>query len=137
VLQITIICLCIVEYGEGGQVSQCGDVYSFGIIILELFTGMEPTHDMFGNGLTLQKHAEKSFPEMLLKIVDPVILSMEESYACNLQDAQNSLEDISKVMLSITKLALSCSKQTPTERISMRDAAAEMHRIRDLHVKIR
>ena len=98
---------------------------------------MEPTHDMFGNGLTLQKHAENAFPEMLLKIVDPVLLSMEESYACNLKDAQNSLEDISKVMLSITKLALSCSKQTPTERISMRNAAAEMHRIRDLHVKMR
>jgi hypothetical protein len=46
-------------------------------------------------------------------------------------------EDISKVMLSVAKLALSCSKQTPTERICMRDAAAEMHRIRDLHVKIR
>jgi hypothetical protein len=40
-------------------------------------------------------------------------------------------------MLSVTKLALSCSKQTPKERISMRDAAAEMHKIRDLHVKIR
>jgi hypothetical protein len=98
---------------------------------------MEPTHDMFGNGLTLQKHAENAFPEMILKIVDPVLLSIEESYACKLQNAQNSSEDISKVMLSVTKLALSCSKQTPTERMSMRDAAAEMHRIRDLHVKIR
>jgi hypothetical protein len=34
-------------------------------------------------------------------------------------------------MLSITKLALSCSKHAPTERINMMDAAAEMRRIRD------
>ncbi|CAL4900215.1 unnamed protein product [Urochloa decumbens] len=45
------------EYGEGGLVSPCGDVYSFGIVILELFTGMTPTHDMFGDGLTLQNEA--------------------------------------------------------------------------------
>jgi len=125
------------EYGDGGQVSPCGDVYSFGIVILELFTGRSPTHDMFTDGLTLQKYAENAIPGMLLKIVDPDLLSIEEAYATNLQDKGNALEDINKVMLSITKLALSCSKQTPTERMCIRDAAAEMHRIRDLFVKIR
>ncbi|CAO2151922.1 unnamed protein product, partial [Urochloa humidicola] len=124
------------EYGEGGQVSPSGDVYSFGIVILELFTGMAPTHDMFTDGLTLQKYAENalSIPGMLLKIVDPVLLS-EEAYVTNMQGQGNGMEDISKVMVSITKLALSCSKQAPTERICIRDAAAEMHRIRDLHVR--
>uniref|UniRef100_A0A8R7QX32 Receptor kinase-like protein Xa21 n=1 Tax=Triticum urartu TaxID=4572 RepID=A0A8R7QX32_TRIUA len=74
------------EYGEGGQVSSCGDVYSFGTVLLELFTGMAPTHDMFKDGLTLQKHAQNAFPGMLMQIADPVLLSTEEANANSLQD---------------------------------------------------
>ena len=128
---ITIVSLCNVEYGGGAQVSPCGDVYSFGIVILELFTGLTPTEDMFRDGLTLQKHAENAFPGMLMNIVDPILVSDEEAHASTSQGARNAMEDINKVMLSITKLALSCSKHAPKERISMRDAAAEMPRIRD------
>lgn len=73
-------CLCNIEYGEGGQVSPCGDAYSFGIVILELFTGMVPTHDMFRDGLTLQKHVKNVFPGILMKIVDPILLSIEGVY---------------------------------------------------------
>ncbi|KAG0529812.1 hypothetical protein BDA96_05G129500 [Sorghum bicolor] len=119
------------EYGEGGQISTCGDVYSFGIVLLELFTGLTPTEDMFRDGLTLQKHAENVFPGMLMNIIDPILVSDEEGHACTSQGVKNAMGDINKVMLSITKLALSCSKHAPTERINMRDAAAEMHRIRD------
>lgn len=125
------------EYGDGGQVSKCGDVYSFGIVILELFTGMLPTNDVFRDGLTLQKHAENALPGMLMKIVDPVLLTVEEAFESNLQGRRNAMEDISMVMLPVTKLALSCCKQAPIERMCIRDVAAEMHRIRDLHVKKR
>ncbi|KAL6890146.1 hypothetical protein ACP4OV_008909 [Aristida adscensionis] len=117
------------EYGEGGQVSPCGDVYSFGVVILELFTGVLPTDEMFIDGLTLQKHAENAFPGKLMKIVDPVLVSIE--------GGGNEMEGISKAMFTITKLALSCCKQAPTERMSMRDAAVEMRRIRDNYVKTR
>jgi hypothetical protein len=86
---------------------------------------------MFRDGLTLQKHAENAFQGMLMNIVDPILVSDEEDHASTSQGARNAIEDINKVMLSITKLALPCSKHAPTERISMMDAAAEMHRIRD------
>ncbi|XBH81392.1 hypothetical protein VPH35_106966 [Triticum aestivum] len=122
------------EYGEGGQVSSCGDVYSFGTVILELFTGMAPTHDMFRDGLTLQKHFENAFPGMLMQIVDPVLLSIEEANANSLQDANNTMEH---AIFSVMKVALSCSKHAPTERMCIRDAAATIHRIRDGYVKAR
>jgi len=35
---------------------------------------------------------------------------------------------------SVTELALSCSKLTPSERISMRDAADELRKIRDRYL---
>ncbi|KAE8790662.1 putative LRR receptor-like serine/threonine-protein kinase [Hordeum vulgare] len=125
------------EYGEGGQVSSCGDVYSLGTVILELFTGMAPTHDMFRDGLTLQKHVESSFPGMLTQIVDPVLLSTEEANANSLQDGTNTMEHGSNAIFSVMKVALSCSKHAPTERMCIRDAATGIHRIRDNYVKIR
>ena len=42
-----------------------------------------PTHGMFTDGLTLQKHAN-ALPGNLLKIVDPVLLC-EEAYATDFQ----------------------------------------------------
>ncbi|CAL2267945.1 unnamed protein product [Prunus armeniaca] len=41
------------EYGMGGQVSFLGDIYSFGIPLLEMFTGKRPTDDMFRDGLSI------------------------------------------------------------------------------------
>ncbi|XP_059300607.1 putative receptor-like protein kinase At3g47110 [Lycium ferocissimum] len=35
------------EYGMGGQVSSQGDVYSFGILLLEIFTWRRPTSELF------------------------------------------------------------------------------------------
>ncbi|GKB54832.1 kinase-like domain-containing protein [Tanacetum coccineum] len=35
------------EYGMGSEMTSRGDVYSFGILLLELMTGKKPTDDMF------------------------------------------------------------------------------------------
>ncbi|CAM0943092.1 unnamed protein product [Alopecurus aequalis] len=125
------------EYGQGGQVSACGDVYSFGIVILELFTGMAPTHDMFTDGLTLQKRVENALPRMLMQIVDPVLLSIEEANEGGLRVGSDTMDHGSSAIFSIMKVALSCIEHNPTERICMRDAAAAIRKIRDAHDKMR
>ncbi|XP_047079839.1 probable LRR receptor-like serine/threonine-protein kinase At3g47570 [Lolium rigidum] len=125
------------EYGQGGQVSPCGDIYSFGIVVLELFTGMAPTHSMFIGGLTLQKHVEKNaFTGMLMQIVDPALLSIQEAMGSSLQDRSNAMGHESDAIFSVMKVALSCCKHNPTERMSMRDASAVVRKIRDAHVKM-
>ncbi|XP_058217018.1 putative receptor-like protein kinase At3g47110 [Rhododendron vialii] len=41
------------ENGMGAQVSTLGDVYSNGILLLEMFTGKRPTDDIFKDGLSI------------------------------------------------------------------------------------
>jgi hypothetical protein len=45
--------LLIAEYGMGGEASKEGDVYSFGIFAVELFTRKRPTDKMFGDNFNL------------------------------------------------------------------------------------
>ncbi|OVA02667.1 Protein kinase domain [Macleaya cordata] len=66
------------EYGMDGDVSTYGDVYSYGILLLELFTGRRPTDDMFKDGLNLHEFAKMAFLDRVMTIVDPKLLLEEE-----------------------------------------------------------
>ncbi|KAJ1396853.1 Serine/threonine-protein kinase, active site [Sesbania bispinosa] len=43
------------EYGVGSEVSTHGDMYSFGILVLEMLTGRTPTDEVFEDGQNLHK----------------------------------------------------------------------------------
>uniref|UniRef100_A0ACD5XA02 Uncharacterized protein n=1 Tax=Avena sativa TaxID=4498 RepID=A0ACD5XA02_AVESA len=107
------------EYGEGGQISPSADVYSFGIVLLEMFTGKEPTHPMFTEGLTLVEYAKLAYPAQVMDIIDPLLLSVEKTR-----------EDINSYMYSVTRLALACTRKRPTDRLSMSNVVAEMNKIK-------
>ncbi|XP_058089356.1 probable LRR receptor-like serine/threonine-protein kinase At3g47570 [Magnolia sinica] len=73
------------EYGMGGKASTHGDVYSYGILLLEMITRKRPTDDMFKDNLSLH-HLEKSaFPEQVMEIIDPRLLQ-EDAQAINLRN---------------------------------------------------
>ncbi|XP_010441974.1 PREDICTED: putative receptor-like protein kinase At3g47110 isoform X1 [Camelina sativa] len=65
------------EYGMGGKPSRQGDLYSFGVLVLEIFTGKRPTDQLFVGGLTLRSYAESGLPEHVLDIADTSILHGE------------------------------------------------------------
>ncbi|XP_039067515.1 putative receptor-like protein kinase At3g47110 [Hibiscus syriacus] len=50
------------EYGMGSELSTKGDVYSYGILLLEMFTGKRPTDEMFMEGLSLHNFVREAFP---------------------------------------------------------------------------
>ncbi|KAK3120595.1 hypothetical protein QOZ80_9AG0690600 [Eleusine coracana subsp. coracana] len=75
------------EYGTSGKVSTNGDVYSFGIMLLEIFVGKAPTDAAFRDGLTLQEFVGGAFPEKIEQILDPALRPIEDS-----SDGINSVE---------------------------------------------
>ncbi|XP_026405465.1 probable LRR receptor-like serine/threonine-protein kinase At3g47570 [Papaver somniferum] len=63
------------EYGMGGEASIQGDMYSFGILLLEMFTGKRPTDDMFKDGLTIHDFCKMhELPERVEEVIDSRLL---------------------------------------------------------------
>ena len=47
-----------------------GDVYSFGVLLLEIFTGKRPTESSFEDGLNLNQFVKMALPDGAMEIVD-------------------------------------------------------------------
>ncbi|WVZ75130.1 hypothetical protein U9M48_023217 [Paspalum notatum var. saurae] len=116
------------EYGEGSPISTLGDVYSLGILLLEMFTGRSPTDDMFRESLDLHKFSEASLPDRILEIADPTI------WLHNGTNDKTRRSKVQECLVSVIRLGISCSRQQPKERMPIQDAAMEMHAIRDANL---
>jgi serine/threonine protein kinase len=119
----------ITEYGEGSSVSTQGDVYSLGILLLEMFTGRSPTDEIFNDSLDLHKFSENALPERIWDIIDPTIWMHTDAHNSTIRSR------IKNCLVSVVSLGISCSKKQPRERIPIQDAAIEMHAIRDSYLK--
>ncbi|KAA8535542.1 hypothetical protein F0562_030540 [Nyssa sinensis] len=58
------------EYGSEGRVSTKGDIYSYGIMLLEIFTRKKPTDEMFTGELSLRQWVSASLPSKLMEVVE-------------------------------------------------------------------
>ncbi|KAL7087003.1 hypothetical protein ACP275_13G038300 [Erythranthe tilingii] len=69
------------EYGSSGLVSTAVDVYSYGVLLMETFTGKKPTDEMFTGDLTMRNWVLESFPGALKQIVDEKLMNTDEEYS--------------------------------------------------------
>ncbi|KAJ8759168.1 hypothetical protein K2173_004175 [Erythroxylum novogranatense] len=113
------------EYGMGSEVTTYGDVYSYGITLLEMFTGKRPTDAMFKDGLNLHSFVQKALSVRVVEVIDPILL----------QDGDQSESGNSgtlECVTSIFEVGLACSAEFPRERINISSAVAELQGIRDI-----
>lgn len=113
------------EYAQGGHVSTSGDVYSFGIVLLEMTTGKRPTNPMFKDGLDIVNFVEGNFPHQIYHAID-VRLKDDKDFAQAKMVPENVVH---QCLVSLLQIALSCAHRLPIERPSMKEVASKMHAV--------
>ncbi|KAH7548259.1 hypothetical protein JRO89_XS14G0089800 [Xanthoceras sorbifolium] len=123
------------EYGMGSEVSMPGDVYSLGILLLEMFTGKRPIDSMFTDGLTLHEFAKMGLPERLWDIVEPSLLLEASSGNNNVEKfARRSGEGrvrTEECLVGVLGIGVVCSMESPAERTEMTDVVAKLCGVRE------
>ncbi|KAF7848429.1 hypothetical protein BT93_L1952 [Corymbia citriodora subsp. variegata] len=117
------------EYGMGSEVSKEGDTYSYGVLLLEIFTGKGPTHDMFKDGLNLHDYCAMALPERVADLADQQLLfcEIEESSIANTLSNQRSISAHGQeCLVTIFKIGVACSAELPQERMKISDAVARL-----------
>ncbi|KAM3373972.1 putative receptor-like protein kinase [Capsicum galapagoense] len=121
------------EYGMGGQVSSQGDVYSFGVLLLEIFTGRRPTSELFEDNETLHSFVKHALPGQVMDVVDQSALY--ETEPGNLMDILSRRSDFTdefvECLVSILTTGVACSEETSLARISMGRVVLDLTSIRD------
>lgn len=114
-----------VEYGFEGVVSRRGDVYSYGILLMETFTRRKPTDEMFGGEMSLKQWVANSFPNAVTEVIDTNLLKAEEENYPIKKDC----------LSSILKLALSCAAESLEERNNMKNVVTELKKIKMIYLE--
>eukprot|EP00261_Vitis_vinifera_P023699 XP_010655740.1 PREDICTED: probable LRR receptor-like serine/threonine-protein kinase At3g47570 [Vitis vinifera] len=107
------------EYGSDGIVSTKGDVYSYGILLMEVFARKKPMDEMFTGDVTLKTWVE-SLSSSVIEVVDANLLRRDD------EDLATKLSYLSSLMA----LALACTADSPEERINMKDVVVELKKIK-------
>ncbi|XP_023636467.1 LRR receptor-like serine/threonine-protein kinase EFR [Capsella rubella] len=97
------------EYGMGGQPSIQGDVYSFGILLLEMFAEKKPTDESFVGDYNLH-----SYTESLLS-------------GCMSSGGSDANDECLRLVLQV---GVRCSEEYPRDRMRIAEAVRELISIR-------
>uniref|UniRef100_A0A0D9VIB7 Receptor kinase-like protein Xa21 n=1 Tax=Leersia perrieri TaxID=77586 RepID=A0A0D9VIB7_9ORYZ len=117
------------EYASGGHVSTSGDVYSFGILLLEMITGKRPTDPAFKDGLDIINFVESNFPHQIFSVIDADLVEECKEFSQATEVTAEVENAVHQCLISLIELALCCARRSPSERPNMKQVASKMHDI--------
>ena len=109
------------------MVSTQGDIYSYGILVLETVTGRKPTESNFTRGLSLRVFVELGLNGGELDVVDTQLSLGLENELPN----ANKFSGKTKMDCLIPLLRVSCSHKMPSNRMSTGNIIKELRCIRE------
>ncbi|XP_048140727.1 putative receptor-like protein kinase At3g47110 [Rhodamnia argentea] len=122
------------EYTMGCKVSREGDVYDYGILLLEMFTGLSPTNDTFRDNLTLHSFVAEALPERVLEITDRILLQERENHSSPnsprhwLSESDGIFQEC---LVTVYNIGVVCSDEVPGRRMSISGATNQLRKIRE------
>lgn len=111
---------CAIEYAYSMKATEKSDVYSMGIVLMEIVTGRMPTDERFGADMDMVRWVETHMEEATTmqgsdnastlppseELIDPVLKPL--------------LPNEETAMIQVLEIALLCTKTVPAERPSSR-----------------
>ncbi|KAH9703921.1 putative LRR receptor-like serine/threonine-protein kinase [Citrus sinensis] len=122
------------EYGVGCEVSTNGDVYSYGILLLELVIGKKPIDIMFEGDINLHNFGRKALPDDVMDIVDSSLLPDDEDLILtgNQRQKQARINSIIECLISMVRIGVACSMELPQDRTNMTNVVHELQSIKNI-----
>ncbi|CAM0910196.1 unnamed protein product [Alopecurus aequalis] len=110
------------EYGMSAEISTKGDVYSFGVLLLQMMTGYSPIDEVLNEGISLHEFVDRALTQNIHEVVDPTML----------QDDSNATDIMKNCVIPLVRIGLSCSMTSPKERPDMGQVSTEILRIKHM-----
>ncbi|KAK9187166.1 hypothetical protein WN944_018557 [Citrus x changshan-huyou] len=121
------------EYGVGNEVSTIGDVYSYGILLLELMIREKPSDIMFEGDMNLHKFAKMALSNHVKDIVDSILLNDDEKLVVrgDQKQTQAKINIIIECVISMVRIGVACSMESPQDRMKMTNVVHELQSIKN------
>ncbi|KAI4364606.1 hypothetical protein MLD38_020675 [Melastoma candidum] len=110
------------EYGQG-IVSIKGDVYSYGVMLLEMLTGRKPTSEFFSEDLDLRKWVASALPDNVGDIID---MTPEEEADLS---SHAKFSRFKKCCIDLLEIGIVCTEENPQNRRAMSDVVRRLEQV--------
>ncbi|XP_021736800.1 putative receptor-like protein kinase At3g47110 [Chenopodium quinoa] len=123
------------EYGLGSVVSKEGDMYSYGIVLIEMMSSIFPTNKMFEGDLDLHKYAKSALSDQFTEIIDPKLFDDNVASNGSQYVALARKDCYLKCVWSLIDIGVKCSVESPQDRMRIEDAFRELQVTQEMFLK--
>ena len=109
-------------------------MYSYRILLLEMFTAKSPTEDIFMEGLSLPKFVEMAIPQRVTDVIDAQLLSIGDGEETDGAQSMNVAKAV-ECIASVLQIGVLCSNELPAERLETGEVVRELHKIRTVFLR--